>query len=593
MHVTFRLELDPALLAQYEYWRLRMKHRLWSCSGYLHHSLVILCLALGLIFVPAAQAADTVTVHIEGQIESVSRFTNGVTYTNETLRDMSDSTALSRAKTLLAQSVTYQNQHIMGWGAGNPEPAPGVYRFGSLDRRIELITSIPGAVPVITLCCAPDWMKGGKAGETDWDKLTTAPLPEHYDDFARLAAAIARRYPKVMYFQVWNEFKGFWDRSANNWDYRAYTTFYNQVYRAIKAVRPDAKVGGFYMVIEGTGSNANRSWASSTPITSRQEQALDYWLANKAGADFICLDKKVKDYHDDTTYTQDQLMSYTHFFGDVARQIRSKTDLPIWWSEYYLNGNLRDGSAVAAHTSVLAHMLRSGSSVALVWEEHHRKNALFDGEGYQLPAYEPTVWIQRYFAPGTPIYRSSSSDPFVEVLAGERKTLLINKDNAAKQVDVDGRSYSLRAYEVKLVDTPSMASHSLTIDDTVRGSGIAQFTYIGGGWQHCTDCEAAKFERSDSWNAIANESVTLAFRGTRISLYGARAPRHGIGAVSIDGGEQTRIDYYAATRADNVVLWTSPMLQAGPHTFTLRVSGAKNPASSGTVITVDRIAIVP
>lgn len=593
MHVTFRLELDPALLAQNGYWRLVMKHQLWSRSGSVHHSLVILWLAFGLIFVPAAQAADTVTVHIEGQIETVSRFTNGVTLTHQTLRDMNDSAAWDRAKTLLAQSVTYHNQHIMGWGVENPEPAPGVYHFDSLDRRIDLITSIPGATPVITLCCAPDWMKGGKPGQTDWSKLTTAPLPKHYADFARLAATIARRYPKVMYFQVWNEFKGFWDASANNWDYRAYSAFYNQVYHAIKAVRPDAKVGGFYMVIEGTGSNADRSWATRTPITSRQEQALDYWLANKAGADFICLDKKVKDDHDHTSYTEDQLMAFTHFFDDVARQVRAKTDLPIWWSEYYINGNLRDGSAVAAHTSVLSHMLRIGSSVALVWEEYNRKNALFDGAGYPLPAEQPTAWIQRYFGPGTPIYRSSSSDPFVEVLAGERKTLLINKDDAEKQVDLDGRSYNLRAYEVKLVDTPSTAMGSLTIDDTERGSGIDQFTYMGGGWQHCTGCEAAKYERSDSWNAVANEPITLAFRGTRISLYGARASHHGIGAVSIDGGAETRIDYYAATRADNQLLWTSPLLQAGLHTFTLRVSGMKNPASSGMVVTIDRVVIVP
>ena len=179
------------------------------------------------------------------------------------------------------------------------------------------------------------------------------------------------------------------------------------------------------------------------------------------------------------------------------------------------------------------------------------------------------------------------------MLAGERKTLLINKDNAEKQVDVDGRSYSLRAYQVALVDTPSTASGSLTLDDTVQGTGINQFHYIGADWQHCTDCETAKFQHSDSWNGVANESVTLAFRGTRISLYGAKASHHGIGMVSIDGEAETRIDYYAATRADNQLLWTSPLLQLGQHTLRLRVSGAKNPASTSTVITIDRVSIMP
>ena len=63
-----------------------------------------------------------------------------------------------------------QNQHIMGFGGGNPEPSPGEYDWTSLDRRVEMMRRT-GARIVITLCCAPDWMKGGEPGETDWDNL--------------------------------------------------------------------------------------------------------------------------------------------------------------------------------------------------------------------------------------------------------------------------------------------------------------------------------------------------------------------------------------------------------------------------------------
>ena len=67
-----------------------------------------------------------------------------------------------------------------------------------------------GGTKIITLCGAPDWMKGGKAGQTDWNKLEVAPTPNHYADFAQLAKQIALRYPDVQYFQVWNELKGMW-----------------------------------------------------------------------------------------------------------------------------------------------------------------------------------------------------------------------------------------------------------------------------------------------------------------------------------------------------------------------------------------------
>ncbi|OLT10047.1 hypothetical protein BJF78_29420 [Pseudonocardia sp. CNS-139] len=67
----------------------------------------------------------------------------------------------------------------------------------------------------MTLCCAPDWMKGGEPGETDWSRIEVAPDPAHYADFAALAVDVARRYPQVRHFVVWNELKGFFDATAD------------------------------------------------------------------------------------------------------------------------------------------------------------------------------------------------------------------------------------------------------------------------------------------------------------------------------------------------------------------------------------------
>ena len=87
--------------------------------------------------------------------------------------------------------------------------------------------------------------------------------------------------------------------------------------------------------------------------------------------------------------------------------------------------------------------------------------------------------------------------------------------------------------------------------------------------------------------------MTVAFTGTQIKFYGVKDPGHGIGAVSIDGGAETNIDFYASTRAGNVLLWTSPALTSGSHTFKLRVTGTKNVSSSNTWTVPDRVDIVP
>ncbi|WP_203912155.1 glycoside hydrolase family 2 TIM barrel-domain containing protein [Rhizocola hellebori] len=99
-----------------------------------------------------------------------------------------------------------------------------------------------------------------------------------------------------------------------------------------------------------------------------------------------------------------------------------------------------------------------------------------------------------------------------------------------------------------------------------------QFAYTGA-WQSCTNCGADLFAGTNTWNNVANDFVTLTFTGTQIRLYGVRDPRHGIGAVSIDGGAETSVSFNATTRAGNVLLWTSPTLSPGTHTFRLRVVG--------------------
>jgi hypothetical protein len=393
--------------------------------------------------------------------DGISQLAVGATHMQYSLDPWGNAEAVARGKELLQQVAVYQNQHIMGFGALNPEPRPGVYNWASLDRRVQLMRDT-GAIPTITLCCAPDWMKGGQPGETDWSKLEVAPLPEHYDDFAELARQVALRYPDVKYYFVWNELKGFWKPQLNNWDYVSYTTFYNKVYDALKSVDPTIQVGGPYLVIEGTGSETGQWW-SEAPIRARNRRVIEYWLEHKHGADFLAVDKGVRDFQDTNEYNEAEYLALTPFFGDVTRQLRQMTDLPIWWVESYFvhHAQKRQFEAVGL-ASMLYHQLKAGATVSMRWAPQAQPNdtvgqnfftdTMVAGGGQALPPYYVYKAFHDHFGPGTKLYRTSSTSPEVEVLASATKTLLINKSSTSITVDLNGTSIQMNGYEVRVLE---------------------------------------------------------------------------------------------------------------------------------------------
>jgi hypothetical protein len=306
-------------------------------------------------------------------------FQVGVTHGEQSADGWNPTASVERARTVLKAVAPLQNQSLMGWGALNPEPSPGTWDWSSLDARIQLITAT-GARPVLTLCCAPDWMKGGPAGSTDWTRLGVAPTPDHYADFARLAAAAAQRYPQVRDFLVWNELKGFYDAARDDWDVAAYTDLYNQVYRAVKRVRPDARIGGPYVVFDSWSSASTSSHPSTVHgpwgvLDQRPLDVVTYWLKHAVGADFIAVDA--------VTSTRDRGLITTDFasvakLAAVTHWVRSRTRLPIWWAEIYANASGATGSAdpraAAVLTDALVTVAQAGASVALIWQPQESPN---------------------------------------------------------------------------------------------------------------------------------------------------------------------------------------------------------------------------
>lgn len=408
-------------------------------------------------------AAQPVIINVDYTVpDGISQLETGVTHGQYSLDPWGNETAVKNAKKLLSAAVRYQNQHIYGWGATNPNPKHGVYDWKTLDRRIDLIRSM-GATPVITLCCAPDWMTSLSTNTSSYPNLP--PTPEHYDNFADLVRRIAMRYPDVKHYLVWNEMKGFWDDSINNWNYVEYTKMYNYVYEALKAVNPTIKVGGPYLVIEGTGSEElgyTDGWYTASPITARDLKVIDYWLTNKRGADFIVVDRKISsDSHDPNTYSEAELMQLTHWFGDITRQITLRTTLPVWYAEDYFKPSNNWQFQAAGLASMLYNYVRSSVAVSLRWSpqstsdgmhKDNRQNLFSDtrvaGGGQPFPNYYVYKAFHEHFGAGTQLYRTISSSPDVEVLASATKTLLINKRSTSITVSVNGTLITMAGYQV-------------------------------------------------------------------------------------------------------------------------------------------------
>jgi hypothetical protein len=400
-----------------------------------------------------------------------SALSTGATHTQYSLDSFGNSAAVANGKRLLQASTVYQNQHIMGWGTLNPEPSPGVFEWGSMDGRVQIMRDTAG-VNVITLCAAPDWMKGGQAGSTDWSKIEVAPLPAHHNDFAELARQTALRYPDVLYFQVWNDFKGMYlGPPANRWDSERYTSLYNAVYDALKGVNPNIQVGGPYVLIDWLATGTSDPSSVSGPsgvVDQRSLDVLTYWFANQRGADFIAISGRLANKDVDRV---DDFMA-AHKFADIVRWIRRQpgraATLPVWWSEWFAEPFVDEGGAERDNALMawsLAEILRGGAAVALLWGPQGRS----DGGSIPLGLFtdtrnsgggQPTLFqatasaFKNHFGPGTAIYPASSSSPLVKALASRAQVMLINSGADEVVVHVGAMATTLPGYAVRVLATP-------------------------------------------------------------------------------------------------------------------------------------------
>ena len=104
------------------------------------------------------------------------------------------------------------------------------------------------------------------------------------------------------------------------------------------------------------------------------------------------------------------------------------------------------------------------------------------------------------------------------------------------------------------IDTPpgEHATITVRVNDATVGAGKNQFEYAGK-WTHgsgAAHAAEACLEGDISYSNTAGDTMRIRFSGTRIRLYGALAPHHGTGMVSVDDGKERE----AVFRSDKKVL---------------------------------------
>ncbi len=138
------------------------------------------------------------------------------------------------------------------------------------------------------------------------------------------------------------------------------------------------------------------------------------------------------------------------------------------------------------------------------------------------------------------------------------------------------------------------AGRFVNVDDSARGTGLNQFNFTGT-WSYCpSGCALSvptQYLGTTSTSSVTNSAVSIAFSGTQIAFTAVTGPDAGIAGVSIDGGSEVNVDFYAPSVQGNQLLYTSPFLSPGSHSLNIRVTGTHDASSTANNIVLDHAEI--
>jgi len=113
---------------------------------------------------------------------------------------------------------------------------------------------------------------------------------------------------------------------------------------------------------------------------------------------------------------------------------------------------------------------------------------------------------------------------------------------------------------------------------------------FSGSWVNCNNSVyTGGTYRYSRW---AGAKIRYTFTGTKIAWLGPRSFNYGRADVYIDGARWATVSQYGVL-GWRYRVWESQALWQGTHTLEIRVLGAKDPASSGTIVVVDGFDVTP
>lgn len=232
-------------------------------------------------------------------------------------------------------------------------------------------------------------------------------------------------------------------------------------------------------------------------------------------------------------------------------------------------------SATAGATATATVDVASGGSVVQVWGNTDQNSgkagvSIDGGTATTVDTYDPSA------PPG--IDKNWYASP---VLAAGRHTIKVTV-LGQKQAASGGAWVSVEG--VNLANGSIVWPGSTTPPATGSPSSTDLSKFTSSGTWDKTGGNSKWF--SNSTGAYVTVPVTIGTGGGTVTIKGTNADNYGKGAFSVDGGTETIVDLYAATRVEGANVWTSGQLAAGNHTVKVRVTGTARTGATDKYVAV-------